>query len=275
MKFYVIAMPDYIYKIKNIIFSILSFIYKRRKDTGGFAATPRLPATIEDTYHAISSLELLNKFLSQTGRPSSYDARKDSSLLSYISDSSFPDDIKTVFQLLKSHRLLGLEIDKNAVQSYVSSQLNVPFSLQRWYYLARIVNEVLDGEPGFISAFLKGPRCFRWRTASEAWMGLYLARAGYDMGLDERRLAQWFKDCQNGDGGFGFLPQTTSFIENCHICLRALALLGVAPKDTDAVFNFIIGCHTGSGGFARNGMATPFLDATWHAVASLSFIVLK
>ncbi|MGQ9745782.1 MAG: prenyltransferase/squalene oxidase repeat-containing protein [Dissulfurimicrobium sp.] len=271
-------MSDYLLKLRGILSSIFSFIHERRKDTGGFAATPRLPATIEDTYYAIDSLELLNKFSSPGAWFSDYDARKDSALLLYLSVPFhlFSDEVKTVFQFLKSRRLLGLEIDHNAVRAYVHSQLNAPFSLQRWYYLSKILNEVLDGEPVLASAFPKVVGRFRWRTVSEAWMCLYLARAGCDIGgigLDEQGLAQWFKDCQNRDGGFGFLPQTTSFIENCYVCLSALALLGVTPKDVDAVFNFIIGCHTGAGGFARNGMAAPFLDATWHAVASLSLIV--
>jgi hypothetical protein len=270
-------MSDYSLKLIDILPSVSSFVHARRKETGGFAATPRLPATIEDTWHAINILELLNKLSRHGAWPVSYDARKDSALLRYLSIPFYPlpDEAKTAFQFLRSRRLLGLEIDDNAVQTYVFSQLNAPFSLQRWYYLARIVNEVLDEGPGFIPAFPKGPRRFRWRTVSEAWMGLYLARAGCDIGLDEGGLAQWFKDCQNGDGGFGFLPQTTSYIENCHVCLRALASLGSAPKDMDAVFDFVIGCHTGAGGFARNGMAAPFLDATWHAMASLSFVVLK
>lgn len=273
-------MSDYLLRLKGIIFSILSFIHERRKDTGGFAATPRLPATIEDTYHAIGSIELLNKFPSHGAWFPGYDVRKDSALLRYLSIPFYPllDESKTVFQLLESRRLLGLEIDNKSVRSYVHSQLTAPFSLQKWYYLARIVNDTLDGDLEFIHMFLKGSRRFVWRTVNEAWMYLYLAKAGCGVGdidIDEQGLAQWFKDCQNRDGGFGFMPQTTSFIENCHACLGALALLGVTPKDADASFNFIIGCHTGAGGFSRNGMAAPFLDATWHAVASLSLIALK
>gem|GEM_PF-6748817 len=37
------------------------YIHKRKKATGGFSATPRLPATIQDTYHALRLLSLLGK----------------------------------------------------------------------------------------------------------------------------------------------------------------------------------------------------------------------
>lgn len=38
----------------------ISFVLKREKEKGGFAGTPLLPATIEDTYFAIKILNLLN-----------------------------------------------------------------------------------------------------------------------------------------------------------------------------------------------------------------------
>ncbi|MGB9712642.1 MAG: prenyltransferase/squalene oxidase repeat-containing protein [Dissulfurimicrobium hydrothermale] len=267
-------MPNHLLKTIDILPSVSSFVLARRKDTGGFAATPRLPATIEDTYHAVNIFGLIDKFYRHCTVTPDYYPKEDGALLRYFSIPfhSLPDDPKTVFRFLKCLRIIGLDIDDDAILSYVSAQLNTPFSLQRWYYLARILNEVLDAGSAFVGIVSKGPRYFTWRTVDEARMGLYLARIGCGIELDEIKMAQWLKDCQNEDGGFGFLPQTTSYIENCHFCLDTLLSLGVAPKDADAAFDFIMGCHTAVGGFARNGMAAPFLDATWHAVASLSLI---
>lgn len=271
-----ISISYHALKIMDILAPISSFVHARRRETGGFAATPRLPSTIEDTYHAVNIFESLNK-LEHYGVPSvqdAYEARNDSALSRYLSMPFYMlPDVKTVFQLLKSRRLVGLEIDIDAVRAYMLSQVNSPFSLQRRYYLGRIANEILGDGPLSVPVFLRGCRRLRWRTVNEAWMCLFLVRAGCVISpFDEKGLAQWFQDCQNGDGGFGFLPQTTSYIENCHICLRALAILGATPQNMDAALDFIIGCHTGAGGFSRNGMAAPFLDATWHAVASLSLL---
>jgi len=37
----------------EIFLEILSFVGARRKEEGGYGATPLLPATVEDTYHAL------------------------------------------------------------------------------------------------------------------------------------------------------------------------------------------------------------------------------
>ena len=104
-------------------------------------------------------------------------------------------------------------------------------------------------------------------------MHLYLARvSGRALPLPEPELIAWFQACQNGDGGFGFFPGTTSFVENCHASLRALAFLGSRPLEPGPAALFLAGCQTAAGGFSRNGRAAPFLDATWHALASLSFL---
>jgi len=73
-------------------------------------------------------------------------------------------------------------------------------------------------------------------------------------------------------GGFGGLPGTTSFIENTHCWLKALALMDSAPLSPDMARDFILRCKTRGGGFARKSGGAPFLYATWHAVASLNLL---
>jgi prenyltransferase beta subunit len=85
-------------------------------------------------------------------------------------------------------------------------------------------------------------------------------------------LVAWLQRTQNGDGGFGFFPGTTSFIENCHAGLAALSLLGARPIDLDGARAFVVSCQTGRGGFARSPKAAPFLDASWYGIASLRLL---
>jgi hypothetical protein len=49
---------------RDILTEILAFVEARRKEEGGYSATPLLPATVEDTYHALCTLEILSKILS-------------------------------------------------------------------------------------------------------------------------------------------------------------------------------------------------------------------
>jgi hypothetical protein len=48
--------------------------------------------------------------------------------------------------------------------------------------------------------------------------------------------------------------------------------LSSAPLSPDMARDFILWCKTRGGGFARKPGAAPFLDATFHAVASLSLL---
>ena len=44
--------------LRGIFNAVMPFVLARKKESGGFGATPRLPATIEDTYHALQILQL-------------------------------------------------------------------------------------------------------------------------------------------------------------------------------------------------------------------------
>ena len=250
-----------------------SSVKARRKNTGGYAATPLLPASMEDTYHALDILQTLNEMTHLAGNPA---YRSDRILLDYLSavlHSSWAG-VRRTFQLLKACELARVRVDTERAEQFVLSQLGKPFSLQGQYYSVRIVREVLQKDPMIIFEGRKTPPVSRlvWRTVDEAWMILYLARAMQDSTLPLFELATWFQACQYWDGGFRFLPHTTSFIENCHTCLRALALLGIKPLDLSGAYRFILVSHTASGGLSRNSRATPFLDATCHAIAGIALI---
>ena len=113
-------------------------------------------------------------------------------------------------------------------------------------------------------------RFTKWRTGRELWMNLYLHQGVSMDSTRKDKIVHWLQACQNGDGGFGFLPRTTSYLENCHICVRALAFLDATPLNVEGCYHFVIACRNGSGGFAKTPGAASFLEATWHAVAVFS-----
>lgn len=261
---------------RHLFTAAIPFVVALRKESGGFGATRRLPATIQDTYHSLNILNLSRQYTLPPGGESAL--LSEDNLRAYLT-ACLPllpsTGISTTFQLLWSCRTAGVMFDCGAVETAVSSKMRGSESLDEWYYCARILTEILGnnhllpaGAQGLTTVLSRG-----WRCVDEAWMHVYLAKAlSRALPLPEPQLIAWFQACQNGDGGFGFFPGTTSFIENCHASLRALAILGSGPLEPDLASLFLAGCQTAKGGFSRSGRAAPFLDASWHALASLSFL---
>ncbi len=165
--------------------------------------------------------------------------------------------------------MLGLQPDKKKATSFITRRLAETTDLEERYFCCRIEREILAGHgERFLS--LAGPAsAWRFRAASELLMLLYLAP---ESAGQQQEFIDWLRSCQGFDGGFGFLPGTTSFIENCFDCLAGLALLHGTPKDPLGCRSYILACWTRSGGFARKNGATAFLSSTWHAVGALSLL---
>jgi len=255
--------------VNDITEGVLAFLRPRRKENGGYGATPTLPATIEDTYHALCILHTL-------GIKADLAAGEDKSLQDYLfrMKETGWKGTRTFFQLLSTCCLAGVAISHEKAATFVKRRLTETKDLVERYYCARIVREVLDAATITGMEMAGGLSRIPWRDATELCMILYLLN-GTQTGEEPSRrrdLIGWLQACQNYDGGFGFLPGTTSFVENCHTCLRGLALLDAVPRDPGACRAFILACQTATGGFARINRAAAFLDSTWHAIAALSLL---
>jgi len=261
--------------LRGILTATVPFVLSRRKETGGFGATPRLPATIQDTYHALHVLDLARRH--GVADSKGHDPATDVQLRSYLDRCrrSLSVGAATTFQMLWCCRTAGLKLEADAVESRVIAGMRTADCLEDWYYWARIPAEVLGRKPTILAeehrlAAILGRA---WRGVDEAWMHMYLQRL-FRNSLPQTapKLIAWFRASQNGDGGFGFFPGTTSFVENCHYGLRALKALGAEPADPEKARRFVTACRTVSGGFGRGLRAAPFLDTTWHAVAALDLL---
>jgi hypothetical protein len=93
-----------------------------------------------------------------------------------------------------------------------------------------------------------------------------------DIEFDKQQIIRWVQHCQNGDGGFGFYPETTSYMENTYCALEILSKLGSSPAQTELCEKYILGCQTKSGGFGRAPTSFPFIESTYHAVSGLLFL---
>jgi len=245
--------------------ALMEFVRKRRKTTGGYGATPRLPATIQDTFQAVAIARVLGE---TPPTPESEPALAD-----YLARMLAVPwlGIDTTFRLLITCRMCGLGVDRERIRAHLDACLGRDASLATAYYARRIAREILEEEPDFPgshrSLFLPA------RSAvQDAARFLFLKkRDGQPVGGSDE-LAGWLQRTQNGDGGFGFFPGTTSFLENCHAALAGLSLLGAKPNDPANLNAFIVSCQTGRGGFGRSPRAAPFLDASWHGIASLRLL---
>lgn len=262
-------------KTHNLFTRAIPFIMARRKESGGFGATPRVPASVADTYQGLKTLELARQYGAIDN--GDYDPRGDKDLHAYLSACLLTLTLgpRTRFQLLCCFRAAGIYLDRRAVADTLAAQLQGSVSVESWYYHAKLFGEVLEmplpeaPEIRNDSSAIIG----KWRTVDEAWMHVYLARYfRKKLPLPDTELITWFQKSQNGDGGFGFFPGTTSFVENCHASLRALVFLGSKPRNPTGVFQFLKGCQTISGGFGRSISAAPFLDATWHALSAFAIL---
>ena len=262
-------------KLRAIFTAAIPFVMARCKASGGFGATPRLPATIEDTYHALNILCLARQYKA-LGKDA-FDLATEDGLRSYLDACrrSLSAGARTTLQLFSCCRSAGLEIDPDAMEATVIDRMGAYVSLQEWYCWVGILVEVLGRNPPLvveerdIAAILDR----EWRSVDEAWMHMYLSRKFRNtLPWPAPALIAWFRASQNGDGGFGFFPHTTSFVENCHASLRALAFLGGKPRVPPLALDFLTACQNGDGGFGRNPRAASFLDATWHALAGIAFV---
>jgi prenyltransferase beta subunit len=88
--------------------------------------------------------------------------------------------------------------------------------------------------------------------------------------FDKHEIIRWVQMCQNGDGGFGFYPETkTSYMENIFCALEILSKLDSYPMRVDLCREYILGCQTKGGGFGRAPMSFPFIESTYQAVTGL------
>jgi len=245
--------------------ALMEFVRKRRKITGGYGATPRLPATIQDTFQAVAICLVLGE---ETPTPQAEPA-----LAEYLARMLAVPwlGIETTFRLLLTCRVCGLAMDDERVRVHLAARLSGDVSLAATYYVSRIFREILGEDQDFLgsgrSLLLPAP-C----AVEDVARYLFVKGMAGQPVAGAEELAGWLQRAQNGDGGFGFFPGTTSFIENCHAALAALSLLGAKPSEPTKARAFLLSCQTGRGGFARSPRAAPFLDASWHGVASLRLL---
>ncbi len=249
---------------------ILAFVKVRHKASGGYGATPLLPATVEDTYHAVKTLFLLKRLFPRL-QSNTLLTREDIQFLKTKWEEG-ELGLKSGYQVLSLLFHTDLKPSKQSVQRWLLRCSTRLHRLEAFYFWDQILRKFGLGWTLFQKERL--PDLPPEPTVKEVYFRLYLQIEimGKFPKREKEHWASWLKECQNGDGGFGFRPGTTSFVENTHYALRSLNLLRTKPRHLEEVQNFLSASQKPEGGFSRRPGAAPFLDATWHAVSALSLL---
>ncbi len=243
------------------------FVKARHKASGGYGATPYLPATIEDTYHAVEIVVLLEKLFPKHNIRVSLNEKDIQFLKNKWEEGEF--GLKNGYQLLNILSIVDLKPAKEIIKDWLLSRLTHLNSIENLYFFYKICQKIKLEKISF-----QRKRFFYYfsdqtlQTIKEIYFSLYLQKEIFKnfSNREKRKWLSWIKGCQNGDGGFGFKPGTTSFIENTHYALKILSLFNFRPSYLEKVFGFILACYKKDGGFSRKSGAASFLDATWHAL---------
>jgi len=251
---------------------IVDFVLARRHEKGGFGAAPTLPPSVEDTY---LSLRILQQLPLQE-KPEAAAVIGDPSLAQFLQDPHDSEQwlARTGFHYAYCCRIAHVKPDAAWAKQFVSNRLQDVRGLAGAFYCSRMITTLSAWFPELPPFSLKSGT-IPWRTARDVRMALFLADGQpRKLHADRKHLVVWLRSCQNPDGGFGFTPSTTSYLENVHACLQALAMLKETSRNPSGAASFIRNSWSKDGGFARKKGGAPFLESTWHAVASLSLLNL-
>lgn len=236
------------------------YVLARQKEDGGFGLTPRLPATVEDTYHAVRILEML-------GRDENLTRTRD-----YLErlEWSISRRAKIIYAILYLRRKFACP--PVAPDTFFTAPN--PCILEEVYYWQKIARLCANGGDSLRSVLeLDLPSLALPTNFTIKEVHYYLALKACCLTPSEAaRWADWVQACQTPDGGFGFKPGTTAFMDNVLPALEILRQLGQRPRHTERLLDFIRACQTLAGGFARTSGGVAFLESSFQAVKALCLL---
>jgi len=235
---------------------VVQYLKDREKETGGFSFAPELYPDVEDTYYAVRTLQLLKVDI---------DRDKTANYLKSINwkEVGF---LRAVYMLLYIHLLLDIELPRQLID--LSSKDWSGFAMLDVQYFSDEIGKLL----GRSLKPLHSSSSFQFQTNESLQtlrkkVSILLDR---DINFDsQQQIVRWVQSSQNGDGGFGFYPETTSYMENTYCALEILSKVGSSPMQIELCRKYILSCQTNKGGFGRAPASFPFIESTFHAVLGL------
>lgn len=234
---------------------IIHYLKERENEEGGFSFAVDLYPDIEDTYYATRIFQLLN---------GDVDRNNMANFLKNISwgDVGFP---RTVYMLLYLHLSMAIELPCQLIN--LSNRGWDGYGILDAQYFSDEIRKLLNQT----TKPLASPSLFQFHRLEnlQSLRKKVSVLINHRIDFDKQEIIRWVQLCQNGDGGFGFYPGTTSYMENTYCALEILSKLYSAPMEIDLCQTYIISCQTASGGFGRAPVSFPFIESTFHAVVGL------
>jgi len=237
---------------------VVNYLKEREKEEGGFSFAPDLYPDIEDTYYAIRIFQMLRV---EVNRDKTVNYLK---TIDWVG-VGFP---RAIYMLVYLH--LSLDIDfPPPLTDFLKKDWSRFQILDAQYFsdeIQKLLNQPLK------PSFSLSPFQFQSRENLQSLRKKVSILLNHDINFNREQIVRWVQLCQNGDGGFGFYPITTSYMENTYCALEILWKFDASPLQVDLAQKYILGCQTKSGGFGRAPISFPFIESTFHAVAGWVFL---
>jgi len=234
---------------------VIQYLREREKKEGGFSFAPELYPDIEDTYYAVRILEFLDVDV---------DRNNTGHYLKNIDwkEVGFP---RAVYMLVYLHLSLGIELPHQLID--LSSKDWSGFGILDAQYFSDEIQKLLQQQLKPLPSL--SPFQFQSSENLQTLRKKIAILLYRDINFNKQQIIRWVQLCQNGDGGFGFYPETTSYMENTYCALEILSKLGSWPVQIERCRKYILSCQTKNGGFGRAPASFPFIESTFHAVVGI------
>jgi hypothetical protein len=234
---------------------VVQYLKDREKEEGGFSFAPELYPDLEDTYFAVRIFQFLDVDIDQ---------KNTANYLRSINwkDVGFP---RAVYMLVYLHLCLNIDFPHLLTELLGRDWGRFQVLDAQYFFdeIQKLLHQPLHSLPS-LSYFQFHPKDNLQALRKKVSI---LLNHGTD--FNKQEIIRWVQSSQNGDGGFGFYPETTSYMENTYCALEILSKLDSSPVRIDLCRKYILGCQTKSGGFGRAPASFPFIESTFHAVSGL------
>jgi hypothetical protein len=236
--------------------SVFSYISKREKPSGGFGATPLFPPTLEDTYFALKTIQLLDLKI---------ELAKHIEFLFKQKISELPlEPAARFFELMEMFKLpYQLDANSKIMAKAVKKLKDRKVKLKELFCIFKIFS-FRDKEHEFIQEIKKRSSEILFKKSGPSLQDYYYA---YKVLGEEfpPHVLPFILEAQNPDGGFGFYKGTTSYTENCFFACFVLKAFSLLPVSLKKLKEFLWSCRNKDGGFGRTSQGISFLETTYYA----------
>lgn len=233
----------------------IEFIFSRQQPEGGFSFAGKTPPTLEDTYYAVRTLQLIEKELKRK-----ITIRKETADYIHKTDEDDMLDYKLQYQSFWLRVHLGLKIKTRSRERFSVSKKNFE---QLYYYVllkGKEVNDILLNKSLEEMVYLSD---IAFTVLIKKKLAIKFA---------SKKYIEKIQSIQNPDGGFGFNDGSTSFLENTYLALKALSALNKKPVLLNECINLIECSRANNGGYGRSTSTVPTLQATYMALKCLKIL---